>query len=203
MEVLERRRKSAARVNELKEELATLENQAIDLARRVRANVTQNVAADSKSLFSSIRRNFSEVVRTVISRPALVNVSINNEQHVEFEAYILDADDQPTFEQDGYTYRKFLCIAFDLAMIKAHERSEYPQFVFHDGVFDSVEPRKKRQLMSVMRSCEQDGVQQIITMLDSDEINGIPEKSLVRSEEVVLTLHDEGESGRLFKMPSW
>ena len=47
-----------------------------------------------------------------------------------------------------------------------------------------------------------DGLQHITTTIDSD-LPHLTEYQQIASDEIVLTLHDEGNNGRLFKMPAW
>ena len=58
--------------------------------------------------------------------------------------------------------------------------------------------------MEVYREHAALGIQIIMTAIDSDlppsSTAGVP---LLNPDEVVLTLHDEGTAGRLFKIPSW
>ncbi len=104
----------------------------------------------------------------------------------------------------GFTYRKLLCIAFDMAILKARLPNNFPRFVYHDGVFESLDDRKKENLLAVIRRYASEGIQPIITLIDSD-LPARPANSepVFTSHEIVLTLHDEGDQGRLFKMPSW
>ena len=53
-----------------------------------------------------------------------------------------------------------------------------------------------------MRRYADEGVQQIVTAIDSDFIIAEGE-SLIEDDEIVLRLHDGGESGLLFKMSPW
>ena len=173
--------------------------------RKYQARVEKNVEeqnADENSLFSSIRLFFSEIVEAVISRKALLTVTPNTVGHLEFKAEIFDEKGNATSADDGHTYKKFLCIAFDLAVLLAHNGKKFPRFAFHDGVFESLDDRKKRNLLAVLRRYEAQS-QLLITLIDSDlppKENGKP---VLHTEEIVLKLHDEGESGRLFKMDSW
>lgn len=50
-----------------------------------------------------------------------------------------------------------------------------------------------------MRSCANRGVQQIVTAIDSE----LPSPGFFDEEEIVLLLHDDGDDGRLFKIPEW
>ncbi|WP_407676875.1 DUF2326 domain-containing protein [Phytohabitans aurantiacus] len=104
----------------------------------------------------------------------------------------------------GTTYRKLLCIAFDLAMLRTYIDVPFPRFVYHDGALEQLEPRKREKLIVVLRRYADLGLQPIISLLDSDLPAPLDSNSLtLHSRDVVLQLHDEGEQGRLFKMPTW
>lgn len=98
----------------------------------------------SHGIFSSIRVFFSELVESVIDRKALLRVSPNKEGHLEFNADILDEAGNATSADLGHSYRKLLCIAFDMALLRAHLDQKFPRFVYHDGVFESLDDQKKR-----------------------------------------------------------
>jgi uncharacterized protein YydD (DUF2326 family) len=160
--------------------------------------------SDQDSLFSAIRIFFSEIIEEVIDRKALLSVSPNKEGHLEFKADILDESGNATSADLGHTYRKLLCIAFDLAVLRGHLDDKFPRFVYHDGVFESLDDRKKENLLAVFRNYAELGIQPVITLIDSD----LPQRSegedpVFKQDEIVLTLHDEDESGRIFKMHSW
>ena len=76
--------------------------------------------------------------------------------------------------------------------------------VFHDGAFESLDDRKKENLIAVLHEYADLGIQSVITLIDSDlPRRGDKEPSVFSADEIVLTLHDENEQGRLFKMKSW
>jgi uncharacterized protein YydD (DUF2326 family) len=140
----------------------------------------------------------------VIDRKALLSVSPNKYGHLEFRAEILDASGNATSADLGQTYRKLLCIAFDMAVMRAHMDDKFPRFIYHDGVFESLDDRKKENLLNVIHRYVNFGVQQIITLIDSDLPPRIKQDGPVfDDEEITLTLHDENEQGRLFKMHTW
>lgn len=133
-----------------------------------------------------------------------MNVALNREGHLEFKDEILDESGNTTSADSGTTYKKLLCTAFDLAVLRAYLDKKFPHFVFHDGVFESLDNRKKENLLNVIRRYSDLGIQVIITLIDSD----LPPKSdrnkeVFGEQEIILTLHDENEQGRLFKMASW
>jgi len=200
---LEKQRGFLSRLQELRTEIRTLSEECTHLQSQIEANVEAQ-SADGGSLFSSIRLYFSEVVEDVTAHKALLSVYANKEGHLEFKAEVLDDAGKATSADLGHTYRKLLCIAFDLAVLRAHLDQKFPHFVFHDGVFESLDDRKKANLLAVIREYAELGVQPIITLIDSDtppRVEG--DKPVFAPEEIVLTLHDAGPEGRLFRVNAW
>jgi uncharacterized protein YydD (DUF2326 family) len=200
---LERQRGFLHRLQELRADIRTLTEERGALQTQIEADVEQQ-NSDKTSLFSTIRLFFNEIVEEVIDRKALLSVSPNQLGHLEFKAEILDKSGNATSADRGHTYRKLLCIAFDMAVLRAHLNDKFPRFVYHDGVFESLDDRKKENLLAVIRRYAGLGIQHIITLIDSD----VPARSgndgpMFDESEIVLVLHDENERGRLFKMRSW
>jgi len=200
---LERQRGFLSRLQDLRSEIRTLNEECVHLQSQIEADVeTQNT--DKTSLFSKIRVYFSEIIEEVLAYKALLSVSPNSYGHLEFKAEILDGKGKATSGGLGHSYLKLLCIAFDLAVIRAHLGGQFPCFVYHDGVFESLDDRKKANLLKVLREYADLGLQPIITLIDSDmppagEVGG----PVFSPDEIVLTLHDEGKDGRLFRMDAW
>jgi uncharacterized protein YydD (DUF2326 family) len=200
---LERQRGFLHRLQELRTEIRTLTEELGQLQSQIETDVEQQ-NTDKSSLFSTIRLYFSDIVEAVIDRKALLSVFPNQEGHPEFRAEILDEGGNATSADLGHTYRKLLCIAFDLAVLRAHLDVQFPRFAYHDGVFESLDDRKKENLIGVLREYAGLGLQPIITLIDSDLPRRAEDAEPVFSpEEIILRLHDEGEDGRLFRMPSW
>jgi uncharacterized protein YydD (DUF2326 family) len=200
---LDRQKAFLHRLQELRTEIRTLTEQRGQLQTQIEANVERQ-NSDSESLFSKIRLFFSEIVENVIDRKALLSVSPNKEGHLDFKAEILDEAGNSTSADMGHTYRKLLCIALDFAVLRAHLDVKFPRFVFHDGVLESLDDRKKENLLSVIREYAELGLQPIITLIDSDlPIRAENSDPVFTDEEIVLLLHDEGPDGRLFMMDSW
>ncbi|WP_346778792.1 DUF2326 domain-containing protein [Burkholderia sp. Ac-20344] len=200
---LERQRGFLHRLQELRTEIRALADELSHLQTQIEADVEKQ-NSDQSSLFSSIRLFFNEIVEEVISRKALLSVSPNQQGHLEFKAEILDESGNATSADLGHTYRKLLCIAFDLAVLRAHLDDKFPRFVYHDGVFETLDDRKKENLLTVVRRYADLGLQPIITLIDSDLPARIGDETPVfTTGEIVVTLHDEDEKGRLFKMKAW
>lgn len=200
---LERQRGFLHRLQELRTEIRALTEERGHLQTQIEADVEKQ-NSDQNSLFSAIRVFFSEIVEEVIDRKALLSVSPNQAGHLEFRAEILDESGNATSADLGHTYRKLLCIAFDLAILRAHLDDKFPRFVYHDGVFESLDDRKKENLLAVIRRYADLGLQPIITLIDSDlPLRPHDDEAVFGADEIVVTLHDESEQRRLFKMRAW
>jgi uncharacterized protein YydD (DUF2326 family) len=88
-------------------------------------------------------------------------------------------------------------------VLRAHLDDAFPRFAFHDGVFESLDDRKKENLLAVIRRYSELGLQSVVTLIDSDLPPRNADDPVFVSSEVVALLHDEGDSGRLFKMKPW
>lgn len=200
---LENRRGYLHRLQELRAEIRTLTDARGHLQAQIEADVEKQ-NSDQHSLFSTIRLYFSEVVEEVIDRKALLSVAPNQAGHLEFRAEILDGSGNATSADLGHTYRKLLCIAFDLAVLRSHLDDKFPRFAYHDGVFESLDDRKKENLLTVIHRYADLGLQLIITLIDSDlPARAEDSDSVFAADEIISTLHDQGDQGRLFKMKAW
>jgi len=200
---LERQRGFLHRLQELRADIRGLGEERGNLQTQIEANVEKQ-NSEKTSLFSAIRLFFSEIVEDVVARKALLSVSPNLNGHLDFSAEILDESGNATSADMGHTYRKLLCIAFDMAVLRAHLDDQFPRFVYHDGVFESLDDRKKENLLTVIRQYSELGIQPIITLIDSDlPARTEEENSVFDDSEIVLRLHDESDQGRLFKMKTW
>ena len=203
MTSLERQRGFLRRLQKLRTEIRALTEECGCLQTQIEANVEKQ-NSDQNSLFSVIRVFFSEIIEEVIDRKALLSVSPNQCGHLEFKAEILDESGNATSADLGHTYRKLLCIAFDLAVLRAHVDEKFPRFVYHDGVFESLDSRKKENLLAIIDRYADLGLQQIITLIDSDlPVRAADDEPVFSDDEIVIRLHDEGRQGRLFKMEAW
>lgn len=202
IESLERQREFVHRLQQLRTEIRTLTEEKIHLQTEIEANV-EAMSADGSSLFSSIRLYFNEIVEDVIDSKALLSVSVNQHGHLEFRAELLDEAGNVTSADRGHSYKKLLCIAFDLAVLRGHLYDQFPRFAYHDGVFESLDDRKKENLLGVIRRYTELGIQSIVTLIDSDLPQRTIPEQVFAADEIVLLLHDEDERGRLFRMTSW
>jgi len=200
---LERQRGFLHRLQELRADIRSLTDEKGHLQIQIEEDVEKQ-NSEASSLFSCIRLFFSEVVEQVIDRKALLSVSPNQQGHLEFQAELLDESGNATSADMGHTYRKLLFIALDMAILRSQLDNKFYRFVYHDGALESLDDRKKENLLTVIRRYAELGIQHIITLIDSDlPVRIEADGPLFDESEIVLRLHDENEQGRLFKMKAW
>lgn len=203
IQALEAQRRHLHRLQELRAEIRQITEEKNQIRGLIEIDVEKQ-NSDKEGLFSRVRVFFSEIIEEVIDRKALLSVSPNSLGHLEFRAEILDDSGNTTSADLGHTYRKLLCVAFDLALLRARASEKFPRFAYHDGVFESLDDRKKENLLGVIRRYADLGLQPVITVLDTDlPSRAAGEAPVFSRTEVALVLHDGGQDGRLFRTRAW
>jgi uncharacterized protein YydD (DUF2326 family) len=203
LSTLEAKRAAAARLLELRRQQRALTEEYGHLETAVE-NQIERISQDENSRFGRLRRYFTEIIYEVLGQNAIIAIRMNSQGGLEFTAEFIGNTGVATSGDKGTSYRKLLCIAFDLAMLRTYLDVPFPRFVYHDGALEQLEPRKREKLIGVFRQYAALGIQPVFSLLDSDLPSALNSGSgTLRSEDIVLTLHDEGEQGRLFRMPSW
>ena len=194
----ERQKENIQKVLELKKEQRDLQLSLNDIRNKMEDDLA-NINNSEDSLFSQIRIYFNEIIHKVLNKEGVLFVTLNDSGNFEFRAEYQDSG-QNTNESLGNTYRKFLCLAFDLAIARVYFNKNFPKFIYIDGVFDGLDDRKKDLLLEVLREYSNFGIQIIATTINS-EVQGLT--TPITEQEIVLILHDDGQNGRLFKIPIW
>lgn len=203
VERLGAQREAFLRLRERERERSQLEEHRIQVIHALEDDI-EHANTSAQSRYQSIRRHLNEFTRTVLDRHALVSTRLNKDGNIEFAAEYVDADGKPNSEDQGKSYRQLLCAALDLAVARAMLAEPYLRFLYHDGLLEGLDNRKKLNLIEAIRHLASLGIQQIVTVIDSDlPLDDDGERFAFRPDEVVLVLHDEGDNGRLFRMPRW
>lgn len=186
-------------VARLRRQIEEAQSRRTELIHRIESSVFAE-----NPQYESIRSVFSKLVEAVIATQALIYTEVNEKGNLDFRVRTLDRSvaDLETSEGLGNTYKKLLCACFDLAVLQAHSSVPFYRFVYHDGILEGLDNRKKVSLLSLIRDiCGTAGVQYILTVIDSDlPRDASDQKLLFDQAEVVRWLHDAGPDGRLFKM---
>ena len=197
---LEKQKENIDEIQALTKNKRELENELIAIQDDMSTNLTE-VNEAQNSIFSNVRIYFNEIISKVFNKEGEITVYLNKHGNFEFEATYQDIQGNNTSEGDGNTYGKFLCIAFDLAVARAYLDKNYPKFLYIDGALEVLDDRKRKLLLEIFRKYSDLGIQIIITSISS-EVSGFNEIPFTK-DEIVLTLHDDGREGRLFKMQAW
>ncbi|GGM26395.1 hypothetical protein GCM10011608_08880 [Micromonospora sonchi] len=200
---LEAKRTAAARLTDLRRQQRTLAEEFGHLETAVETQIDE-ISRNEGSRFARLRRYFTEIIYEVLGQNAIIAIRMNNQGGLDFTAEFIGSAGTATSGDRGTSYKKLLCIAFDLAFLRTYLDVPFPRFVYHDGALEQLEPRKREKLVGVFRKYADLGLQPIVSLLDSDlplPIGAGPQT--LSPEDVVITLHDEGQDGRLFKMPTW
>lgn len=179
----------------IKVEIETLKDQRSKYVAQIREAIDKRAHAE-------INRIFNQIITDVVGTNAIISIKQNAEGNVEFEADYQTTAQVTTSEADGTSYKKLLCVAFDLALLIYYSSRSFYKFVYHDGVLEGLDNRiKVRLLNEVQKICTDHGLQYILTLIDSDipvPSEGIP--MAFSDDSVCLRLHDRDDSGKLFEI---
>ena len=87
--------------------------------------------------YSEIRTKFSEYYKTIMDESAHLSWKINSSNNVDFvppKVHSKLDEQKETAKDEGNTYKKLLCVAFDLAILTSYNSESYFRFVYHDDV---------------------------------------------------------------------
>jgi uncharacterized protein YydD (DUF2326 family) len=183
----------------LQKKLLKFEQEANDLRQQlsyldIASNVQQKISRNERE---------RDLVVEKIQDP-LLSVSINSNGNLSFNTQTLDRKrtGRETSEAEGTSYKKLLCACFDIAVLRTYSKQSFYRFVYHDGVLEGLDNRKKINLLEIIReTCTDFGIQYILTLIDPDLPRDEQDQRIEFDEsEIVRELHDDGEDGRLFRM---
>ncbi len=200
---MERQRDALLGIRERDRQLRAVIREREDQVESLRADIDA-CGEDEDSRYSRIRRALAQLCERFLNHKALITTRLNNEGNIEFQAEYLDPADLPTSEGEGKSYKQTLCAAYDLAVAQVLLSEDFIRFVYHDGLLEGMDNRVKLNIVEVLRDLADQGIQQILTVIDSDlPLDKSGNRFAFDDDEVIVTLHDEGRSGRLFRMETW
>ena len=151
--------------------------------------------------FSAIFNNYCQ---RVLNHDGIFFFKVNNSNNFDYQIglQIVGQAAATSSLSEGTSYKKLLCALFDLALLKVYEDAAFFHFVYHDGIFEALDDRKKIVLLDIIKEQISNGkTQYILTLIDSDVPRDAEGKKISFDEdEIVLRLHDDGNDGRLFRM---
>ena len=194
-------------VNLLREKLRLIDNSSIieeeieSLQEQKKLYISEIRDAINKRAHAEINRIFNQIITEIVGTNAIISIKQNTDGNVEFEADYQTLTQITTSEADGTSYKKLLCVAFDLALLIHYSKHSFYRFVYHDGVLEGLDDRIKQRLLNVtQRLCKEYNLQYILTLIDSDiprDIKGDGYKFPIAA--ICLNLDDKNDQGKLFE----
>lgn len=190
------------------EELIAAQRKSRETKDRVGALTAaiEEAIRSSNRRYKTIQQTFTRILTTILHRTALIYVAANESSgNMDFRAEFSDSNNLQTDEDRGTSFRKMLCIAFDLSVLISYANERFFHFVYHDGALETLQEKLKLALLKVIReTCVEHGIQYIFSCLSEDiPVSEEAEQLCPSQDEMILKLHDGGENGRLFKMKSF
>ncbi|MFV8333230.1 DUF2326 domain-containing protein [Flavobacterium sp. GSP14] len=175
-----------------------IENDITEKRESIKNYILTLKEALSQRKHSKINKIFNSIIKEIIDTNALISLKLNNQGNVEFNAdYQNKIDLLKTSESQGTTYKKLLCVAFDLSLLVNFSDNSFYKFVYHDGVLEGLDDRIKiRYITLVKEFCEKYDLQYIVTLIDSDLPKDMPD--LIEDNDICLRLNDKDNNGKLF-----
>ncbi len=175
-----------------------LENDIKDKREIINDKIAELKKSLTERKHSNINKVFNSIIKEILDTNALISLKLNNQGNVEFNAdYQNKTDLLKTSESQGTTYKKLLCVAFDLSLLVNYSDKSFYKFVYHDGVLEGLDDRIKIRYINLIKEfCEEYDLQYIVTLIDSDLPKDMP--VLIEDNDICLRLNDKDNSGKLF-----
>jgi uncharacterized protein YydD (DUF2326 family) len=190
---------SLEKVLEISREIRERQRERDEAAAKLKDTVQEPTARTK-----TIQIEFNDLVRRVLDLNGEFYLAINQSGNVEFkvETKLPGSRREASSQSEGTSYKKVLCALFDLAILRTYCREAFYHFVYHDGILEGLDVRKRRLVLQVLRETAlKYGVQCIISVIDSDLPRSEDDERIPFPEsEIVLDLNDSGPTGRLFRM---
>lgn len=155
-------------------------------------------------IFERFSATFNDYCKRVLAHEGIFYFHVNNSSNFDYKIALGLAGQtgKVSSQGEGTSYKKLVCALFDLALLKVYENAPFFHFVYHDGILEALDDRKKLAFLALVREQTATAkLQYIMTLIASDLPRDADGKVVNFKEgEIVLRLHDEGASGRLFKM---
>ena len=175
-----------------------IENKIEEKKKIVKTKIEELKAELNRRKHSNINKIFNSIIKEILDTNALISLKLNNQGNIEFSADYQNPNDLiKTSEAQGTTYKKLLCVAFDLSLLINYSDKSFYRFVYHDGVLEGLDDRIKIRYINLVKNiCSKYDIQYILTLIDSD----LPKenKDIITDNDICLKLNDKDDSGKLF-----
>ncbi len=197
--VLEERKKIFLDLEKLREKISKLKLET----EKIDKGIQDNIRSDNQVL-ALLKKTFTELTNSILNIKWIISLSNNSSGNIDFKCDVINNTEWTeilTSESEWHSYKKLLAGIFDLSLAITHSSSPFYKTVFHDGIFEWDDDRKKMLFLNKVKEiCRIYWIQYVMTLIESDlpEIeNG--KKYQFEESEIILHLSDD-ENWRLFKI---
>jgi Uncharacterized protein conserved in bacteria len=182
------------------------ENEIETLQTAIKSTINElkqiHQSTDKNEKYNEIRTLFSKFYKHIMDENAVLSWNLNTNNNVDFippkvKSKIDESKD--TAKDEGNTYMKLLCVAFDLSILCAYSKESYYRFVYHDDVLSQQDNGIKIRLLELINDITKKyRIQYILSAIKSDLPLDANEIQEFTEHEIILKLHDKDISGTLF-----
>jgi uncharacterized protein YydD (DUF2326 family) len=183
------------------DESLIISNEIAKIDQEVKESIKNISIAINQRKHAEINRIFNSIISEVLNTNALISIIQNNQGNIEYSAdYQNPVDLNATSESQGTTYKKLLCMAFDLSLLIYYSNKSFFRFVYHDGILEGLDYRIKIRLLNKVKEiCRDYNLQYVLSLIDTDIPADLSGKKYEFSDsEICLELNDKDDSGKLF-----
>ena len=156
---------------------------------------------DINEKYDDIRKKFNSYYKYIMNESANISWHLNANNNVEFPPpKVLDSSNKNTAKDEGTTYKKILCVAFDLAVLTSYNNQSFFRFIYHDDVLSTQDNGIKLRLLELINKLVKEfNIQYILSVIKSDlPVDENDSIIYFNNNELVLKLNDTNEEGTLF-----
>lgn len=152
--------------------------------------------------YDDIRKKFNSFYKEIMNENANISWHLNTNNNIEFPPpKVQDGLNRTTAKDEGTTYKKLLCVAFDLAILTSYNQQSFFRFIYHDDVLSTQDNGIKLRLLELLHKLLKEfNFQYIISVIKSDLPIDADKENIIyfKEDEIILKLNDKSEEGTLF-----
>lgn len=161
------------------------------------------LTTENNEKYKGIRLKFKSYYKEIMDEDANITWNLNTNNNVDFpppKVHDKQNENKITAKDEGTTYKKILCVAFDLAILASYNKESYYRFVYHDDVLSQQDNGIKHRLLKLIDTlCKQFDLQYILSVIKSDlPYDEKDQLEYFSDNEVILKLNDKDNFGTLF-----
>ena len=125
-------------------------------AERDRGRVIDDIKAMVERPTAIYRRfatTFSNYCMQVLDHEGIFHFKVNSNGNLDHDISLSLRGEAGAMssQSEGTSYKKLVCALFDLALLKVYEDAPFFHFVYHDGILEGLDDRKKLAFLRVVR----------------------------------------------------